>query len=213
MRSATTLGPPEDGLVLRRRDDVVDVVLRGVVLLSSAALETERAFGRLAGELALPSPHVLVGGLGFGATVRGVLDVLPEGGRVTVVEKLPAIVALTTGELSHLSDRATEDPRVSVVVDDVVSVIERSQDLACILLDVDNGPGWASFRSNARLYGDAGLLAAKRALAPGGALAVWSGYPADAFNARLRKAGLAPTIVPLLERGVVRARAYVGRRS
>jgi hypothetical protein len=39
---------------------------------------------------------------------------------------------------------------------------------------------------------------------------VWSGYPADPFVARLRKAGFMPRIVPLTERGVVRARAYVG---
>jgi hypothetical protein len=39
---------------------------------------------------------------------------------------------------------------------------------------------------------------------------VWSGYPADPFVPRLRAAGFAPSIVPLRERGVVRARAYVG---
>ncbi|MGH7293588.1 MAG: hypothetical protein ACRELB_01585, partial [Polyangiaceae bacterium] len=68
----------------------------------------------------------------------------------------------------------------------------------------------ASFRTNARLYSPAGLAAARRALAPGGALAVWSGYPADAFLGRLRQAGFVPRCVPLHERGRVRARAYVG---
>jgi hypothetical protein len=51
-----------------------------------------------------------------------------------------------------------------------------------------------------------------RALAPLGALAVWSGYPADAFAARLREAGFVPSVVPLRERGRVRARAYVGTK-
>jgi spermidine synthase len=76
---------------------------------------------------------------------------------------------------------------------------------------VDNGPGWASHRSNARLYAPAGLDAARRSLAPGGLLAVWSGYPEDSFVARLRAAGFQPSIVPLREGGQVRARAYLGR--
>ena len=42
---------------------------------------------------------------------------------------------------------------------------------------------------------------------------MWSGYAADAFVGRLRRAGFAPEVVPLHERGVVRARAYVGRRA
>ncbi|HEY6461927.1 MAG TPA: hypothetical protein VIY73_17295, partial [Polyangiaceae bacterium] len=74
----------------------------------------------------------------------------------------------------------------------------------------DNGPQWASFRTNARLYSPAGLAAARGAVPPGGLFAVWSGYPADAFLARLREAGFSPRCVPLLERGRVRARAYVG---
>ena len=92
----------------------------------------------------------------------------------------------------------------------------RQQDASAwdaILLDVDNGPHWASFRTNARIYTPAGLAAVRRALAPGGSLAVWSGYPADAFLAQLRAAGLAPRTVLLRERGRVRARAYVGRRA
>jgi len=82
--------------------------------------------------------------------------------------------------------------------------------LSAILLDVDNGPEWASFRSNARLYAEAALVRARSALAPGGVLAVWSGYPADVFVRTLRKAGFVPRVEPLHERGVVRARAYIG---
>jgi hypothetical protein len=43
-------------------------------------------------------------------------------------------------------------------------------------------------------------------------IAVWSGYPAAAFTGALRAAGLTPSVVPLEERGRVRARAYVGVR-
>jgi spermidine synthase len=118
------------------------------------------------------------------------------------------------GELAHFSDRALDDARVSVVCADVADVIGAAEgDVDAILLDVDNGPEWASFRHNARLYVPAGLAVARRALRPGGAFSVWSGYPADPFRARLRSAGFTPSVELLRERGRVRARAYVGIRS
>jgi len=200
-------------LALRERDGRLDLVLGSVVLLSSAALETELGFGELAAEsfgAGQGAPRVLVGGLGFGSTLRGVLRVLPPDGRVIVVEKLEAVIELAHAEAAHLFEGALDDPRVELVRDDVADVIARESGLAAILLDVDNGPEWASFRTNARLYADAALVRTRSALRARGLFAVWSGYAADPFVARLRKAGFIARIVPLTERGVVRARAYVG---
>ncbi len=200
-------------LTLRERGGVLEILAGNVLLLSSAALETERSFGRLAASMgSRPPRRVLVGGLGFGATLRGVLDVAAGDARVVVAEKMPAVVDLVRGELAHLADHPLDDARVAVECADVADVVAASRDLDAILLDVDNGPHWATFRSNARLYGPAGLASGLRALAPLGALAVWSGYPAVAFAARLREAGFVPSIVPLRERGRVRARAYVGTK-
>jgi spermidine synthase len=185
-----------------------------VVLLSSAALETERGFGALAPPAAR---RVLVGGLGFGATARAARDAAP-GAQVVVAEKVAAIVPLLRGELADLAHGVLDDPRITIVHDDVSDVIERAGQGAederfdAILLDVDNGPDWASFRSNARLYAPSGLAAAHRALTGGGRFAVWSGYPADGFLARLRAARFRPHTELLRERGIVRARAYVGDR-
>ncbi len=208
-------GPPR--LVLRERAGTLELTYDGVVLLSSAALETERAFGRLV-ERAVTrreaGPHVFVGGLGFGATLRGALDVAAGGARVTVVEKVGAVAHLVGGELGHLEGAPLADPRVDLQIGDVGEILAGSPDGAfdAILLDVDNGPEWASFRTNARLYTPAGLGIALRALAPGGIFAVWSGYPRDAFLGRLRAAGFAPALVPLRERGRIRARAYLGEK-
>jgi spermidine synthase len=197
-------------LALRDEGGRVDVLLGNVVLLSSAALETELAFGRLAPPEAR---RVIVGGLGFGATVRGVLEVVGHEAEVLVVEKVAAVETLVRGELSHLAAGALDDPRVRVVRADVADVIAGVEEpVDAILLDVDNGPGWASFRTNARLYAADALARARTALVPGGLFAVWSGYPADAFVGSLRRAGFRPRIVPLREKGVVRARAYVGER-
>ena len=60
---------------------------------------------------------------------------------------------------------------------------------------------------------EAWLATVRRVLAPMGGLAVWSGYRADAFLARLRAAGFTPSLVPLRERERIRARAYVGRKD
>jgi spermidine synthase len=200
-------------LALRQRGEMLDLVLGNVVLLSSAALETELAFGRLAREAIASggdAPRVLVGGLGFGATLRGVLEVLPPNGRVIVVEKLSAVIELAREDAAHLVAGALDDPRVELVQDDVADVIAREKGLAAVLLDVDNGPQWASFRTNARLYADSALTRAREALRPRGLYSVWSGYAADPFVARLRAAGFVARIEPLMERGVMRARAYVG---
>jgi spermidine synthase len=199
-------------LVLRERGGVKEILAGNVVLLSSAALETELELGRLAWRLGGAS-RVLVGGLGFGATVRGVLEGAPPRAEVVVAEKVSSVVALVRGELASVAGCPLDDPRVTVAEEDVFDVMARSNaDWDSILLDVDNGPHWASFRTNARLYTPAGLAVALRALAPGGSLAVWSGYPADAFLPRLRAAGFTARSVLLRERGRVRARAYVGTR-
>jgi spermidine synthase len=200
-------------LTLRDHGTHVELLFDRVPILTSAALGTERAFGRLAGTLRLPrAARILVGGLGFGSTAAGVLSVAGDEAEVIVVEKLVTVIELLRGELAHLADGALDDARVRVVHDDVTRVLSRERGLHAILLDVDNGPEWASFRSNQRLYGKEGLRTAHRALARGGAYAVWSGYPCDDFVDRLESAGFEASIVALRERGKIRARAYVGRK-
>jgi spermidine synthase len=207
---------PIDGpghLILRETGDLVELVAGNVVLLSSAALGTERSFGRLAANLVRGGPRrIVVGGLGFGATLRGVLDVTGLDVRVVVVEKVDAVIGLVRGHLASISAGALDDTRVELVRGDVSQVVAQAVgSLDLVLLDVDNGPHWASFRSNARLYSPAGLAGLKRSLVPGGALAVWSGYRSDSFLGHLRSAGFAPSVVTLHEGGRVRARAYIGR--
>jgi spermidine synthase len=200
-------------LTLHDRGTHHELMIGHVPILSSAVLGTERDFGALAGKLSVRSaPRVLVGGLGFGATLAGVLACVGPDAKVIVVEKLATVVRLVRGELSHLAGGALDDPRVSLVRDDVAAVIARERDLDVLLLDVDNGPEWASFESNARLYDRVGLEHAKLALTAGGSLAIWSGYPADEFQHELRSAGLTPSIVSFREGGRVQARAYVGTR-
>jgi predicted membrane-bound spermidine synthase len=196
-------------LTLLDRGTHHELMIGKVPILTSALLGTERAFGRIVSPAAA---RVVVGGLGFGATLGSVLETVGAAAEVIVVERLETVVRLVRGELAHLARAALDDPRVRLVRADVRAVIARERNLDAILLDVDNGPDWGSFRTNARLYDRKGLDAAKRGLRKGGILAVWSGYPADAFLDRLREAGFQASVIAFKERGRVQARAYVGRR-
>ncbi len=198
-------------LELRDLGSHIELMIGRVPILTSKSLGTEFAFGQLAEKIRTKNPRVLVGGLGFGRTLQGVLASVGEGAEVIQVEKLTTVIDLLQGQLAHLSPGVLNDPRVRLVQDDVGQVIARERNLDMILLDVDNGPDWASFRSNARLYGQRGLEVAKKALNRSGEYIVWSGYAADLFLKQLRQAGFVASVIPLKERGRVRARAYVGR--
>ena len=200
-------------LTLESRGEHVELRIGDVPILTSAALGTENDFGALAGKLQTrPDSRTLIGGLGFGSTLRGALASVGPAAKVLVVERLQTIVKLVQGELAPLVQGALEDPRVELVRHDVAAVIAKESGLDSILLDVDNGPEWASFPDNAKLYDEAGLRAALRALRPGGAYAVWSGYEADWFQADLKAAGFMPSVILLEEKGRVQARVYVGTK-
>src|SRR6185369_9820309 len=113
-------------LLVRRRGPTLELVLGNVVLLSSAALETEASFGRLAVQAPmLPSgvKRILIGGLGFAATVRGVQEVTTRKTEIVVVEKLQAVIDLARAEAAPLVANALDDPRVDVRHADVVDAI------------------------------------------------------------------------------------------
>jgi spermidine synthase len=209
MRKTRTFKEAGATLTLFDRGTHHELEIGGVPILTSALLGTERAFGRIVSKTAR---RIIVGGLGFGSTLAGVLETVGRDARVIVVERLATVVALVRGELSRLAHGTLDDPRVTLVRADVRDVIEREHRIDAILLDVDNGPDWGSFPENARLYDRAGVAAARRALRRGGIYAVWSGYPADHFQSRLRNAGFHTSVVLFEERGRVQARAYVGRK-
>jgi spermidine synthase len=73
-----------------------------------------------------------------------------------------------------------------VVADLAAFLAARGPRYDAICLDVDNGPEWTVTVDNVALYGDPGLSAVDRRLAPGGALAVWSAHRSADFEARLR---------------------------
>ncbi len=138
----------------------------------------------------LKAPHLLIGGLGMGFTLRAALAVLGSEARITVAELVPAVIAWARGPMAGIFGDSLSDPRVHIREADVADVIgARASAFDVILLDVDNGPEGLIRKANDALYDAKGLKAIRRALRPGGVLAVWSSGPHPAFTKRLRDAG------------------------
>jgi spermidine synthase len=161
-------------------------------LMSSRLSGSEEALATLACRRieAVRSPHLLIGGLGMGFTLRAALAVLGSDARIMVAELVPAVIAWARGPMADIFGDSLDDPRASIREADVVDVIA-SHDSAfdAILLDVDNGPEGLIRKANDALYDLRGLTAIRRALRPGGVLAVWSSGPNPLFSKRLRAAG------------------------
>ena len=162
-------------------------------LMGTNASESEKvladlACARLSGK---DDARVLIGGLGFGFTLRRVLERVGKGARVQVAELLPDVVAWNREFLSEVNGLLLDDVRVEVVVEDVFKVISRAPKghFDAILLDVDNGPIAMVQDGNARLYQAQGFAAITHALKPGGRVTFWSASTDHAFAKRLAKAG------------------------
>ncbi|HXU47194.1 MAG TPA: hypothetical protein VN783_16830, partial [Thermoanaerobaculia bacterium] len=85
---ARATAPDGAPLVLTRRDGVYSLSLAGQELMSSRQHGSEGDLARLAcaAIAGRPAPRVLVGGLGFGYTLRAALDLLPAAATVVVCE-------------------------------------------------------------------------------------------------------------------------------
>jgi spermidine synthase len=199
MRPWTLLGTatvPGEGVPLRlmQRGDEFVIMAGTNPLMNSRMSGSEEdlatlSWARIAGR---PSPHVLIGGLGMGFTLRAALGVLGSNARIVVAELVPAVVAWARGPMAEIFGDSLNDRRVEIREVDVAQVIENSP-LAfdAILLDVDNGPEGLTRKANDALYDVPGLKRANAALRRGGVLAVWSSGPNPTFSKRLRQAGFA----------------------
>ncbi|ETI63890.1 spermidine synthase [Sphingobium sp. C100] len=186
--------PGGQELKLYRRGGDFMIVLERNELMSSRMSGSEKQLAlmtieRLTGRAA---PRLLIGGYGMGFTLRAALGALDATARLTVAELVPEIIQWARGPMAELAAGCLDDPRVTLVLDDVVTVIAAGRgSYDAILLDVDNGPDGLTAAANDRLYSGHGLETARAALKPGGILAIWSAGSDDAFTRRLRGAGFA----------------------
>jgi spermidine synthase len=179
-------------LRLMRRGAEFSMMLGQNELMNSRLIGSEQALATLACKRieAVKRPHLLIGGLGMGFTLRAALAMLGSEARIVVAELVPAVIAWARGPMAEIFGDSLVDPRASIRSADVVEVIQSHiSAFDAILLDVDNGPEGLIRKANDALYDSKGLKAIRRALRPGGVLAVWSSGPDAAFSRRLRTAG------------------------
>jgi spermidine synthase len=198
---ATAISPDGTQFELQSHDGNFVIRGDGYDLMTSYAHSSEDAMM----SLACPNPPgdacVLVGGLGMGYTAAATLTLMPRRGRVVVAEIIPEVVEWNRGPLGPLAGHPLDDPRTELVLGDVADVIKASEArFDAILLDVDNSVDSFSLPRNAWLYTTAGLEAARRALRPGGALAIWSVGTDARFERMLRKHGFTASTHPIRER-------------
>lgn len=187
-----------DGVLELRRRGERDflITINGRVLMNSSANRSEIALGESSCRaVALRQrPRVLIGGLGMGLTLRAALDSLPPTAQIVVAELNPVVVQWCRGPLAELTGSAADDRRVTVVIDDVSSVIVRAaqpgaERFDAVIIDLYEGPHAATDAKDDPFYGSQALKVTASALSPGGVFAVWGENSDVAFEKRLTAAG------------------------
>jgi spermidine synthase len=110
---------PAGEVVLRRRDDVEELVVNGVFAMDSAEVTSELALADAAGS---PPGRVLVGGLGLGYTAARLLDSGAE--LIRVVELADPLITWARGGVTEQLGRVAADPRAELVDGDIVDQVD-----------------------------------------------------------------------------------------
>ena len=205
---------PESGeeLRLKRRGQEYSIMLGANELMNSRLSGSERALATLTHEKLIhrKAPHIVIGGLGMGFTLRAALTAFGADAKITVAELVPAVVAWARGPMADLHAGTLDDPRVTLFEGDVGTAIRASRGgYDAILLDVDNGPDGLSRPGNDSLYSHKGLGESLQALTPGGVLSVWSAHPDPKFTRRLNHAGFATEEKPVRANGKTGAKHMI----
>lgn len=195
-RLADAVAPDGTVLTLYRHDGAYLLRIDGIELMSTRRSQSEVQLAELAcrGLSDQPGVRVLVGGLGFGFTMRAALERLGPDAQVMVAEIVPEVIAWNRNPDYPLAGAAMHDPRVEIRAGDVLAVLrEHVGTFDAIMLDVDNGAESLTTVGNAALYVDTGIQAAIAALRPGGRVVYWSADADPSFAKALRRNGLTVT--------------------
>jgi spermidine synthase len=195
---ATSRTPDGEPLTLQEHDGHYFMKVGGVQLMGTNASSSEKEMADLACANLPRGARVLIGGLGFGYTLRRVLELCPPDATVDVAELLQVVVDWNREFLTGVNGLLVDDPRVRIHIRDVADLISRAAEnrYHAILLDVDNGPTSFVQRENARLYDRHGISQIQRSLRPGGRVAFWSAEREPAFQASLTRAGFTVEEIP-----------------
>lgn len=193
MKVTTTLAtcrtPDGVQLLLQEHDGQHYMKVGGVQLMSTNASSSEQQMAELACGNLPAKPRILIGGLGFGFTLRRVLELCPPDAIVDVAELLQEVIDWNREFLREVNGLLLDDPRVRIHRKDVAELINRvgNDRYHAILLDVDNSPDPLVQKGNAGLYDSCGIARAKAALQPRGRVVYWSANPDKSFAKSLNK--------------------------
>ena len=193
---ATSLSPDGEILLLQEHDGEHFLKIGGVPLMSTTAASSEQTMASLACGRAQKSQRVLIGGLGFGFTLRRVLELVSEDSEVEVAELLKIIIDWNREHLQEVNGALLDDPRVKVLQKDVFKIMQSGDRYDAILLDVDNSPDPLVQKGNGRLYQKRGLEMARAALRPKGRVVYWSAHEDPGFVKLLRKVFSKVEVIP-----------------
>lgn len=191
MKATTTLAtcrtPDGAQLILLEHDGQHYLKVDGVALMSTNAASSEQEMAEIACANLPARPRILIGGLGFGFTLRRVLELCPADAIVDVAELLVEVVDWNRDFLKTVNGLLLDDPRVHIHIRDVALLLAGNDKYHAILLDVDNSPDPLVQKGNAGLYDGGGIARAKAALHAGGRVVYWSANQDKSFEKALGK--------------------------
>jgi spermidine synthase len=186
------LAPDGKTISLEEHDGSYAIRVDGVPLMSTRQHASEEKLAELACAhvKGISRARVLIGGLGFGFTLKAALAAVAADATIVMAEILGAVIDWNRSPAFLLAADCLADPRVTVRQQDVGEVIREARArFDSIILDVDNGPAALSTGGNVRLYDSAGLRHTRAALRPGGCAAFWSVAPDPAFEKLMTQTG------------------------
>ncbi|MBM4252879.1 MAG: hypothetical protein FJ146_12980 [Deltaproteobacteria bacterium] len=209
--------PDGTAMALYEHDGAYSIRVGGLELMSTRQSSSEERMAEIACEqlVGKKKPKILIGGLGFGFTVRATLRLAPKTAVVTVAELMPAVIAWNKNPDLPLAADVMQDPRVRIIQRDVMEIIATARgSYDAIMLDVDNGPAGLCTKDNDDIYSEVGLHQIQSALAPGGTVVFWSAAASPIFAKRLGRIGFEVNVTRTKSHGMKGSwhTLFVGRR-
>lgn len=136
-------------------------------------------------------PHILIGGLGMGFTLKRTLELVGRPATIEVSELVPEVIEWNRTFLVEHNGPLLDDPRTRILQKDLFQCLDANArgTYDAILIDIDDGPDALVTEGNDRLYQQSFLQKTREALAPGGRAAYWLAVPMPSFAKSLWKAG------------------------
>ncbi len=163
----------DNKLSLIERDGQFFLMHGHAVLMDTIHTSSEKTMANLCCIDIGKNARILIGGLGFGYTLKQVLDIAPDDAIVYVAEINKDIINWNLSVLYMINGHCLNDHRVIVINDDVQNIL-KSKKFDYILMDTDNGSNnIIAYDTNAKIYSPSGIKAFKDVLNKNGRIAYW----------------------------------------